>query len=339
MPFAAELFRYRSVAFVGTGKNTGKTEALNYFLHRARDYGKKLTVTSIGIDGESVDQVTQTAKPEITLFEGTRFITSEAFYAKRRIVSQIVGVSEATTSLGRLVTATALGTGKVLLAGPADTFTLKRLIDAADPGELFVVDGALSRLSPASPAVTESLVLCTGAALSHRIDEIVAKTMFLIQLIQTPKWEGDCAEELQRMTHTVCAVTADGVVDLGIPSVFGIEQSKDRLFDHGTTLFFSGAVTDPLFEFLIKQRCVEDITLIVRDFTKLFVSQRNYTRFVNRGGTIRVLDRSRLVAVCVNPVSPKGFRIDSAQLLAGFRDAGIPVPVYDVRETDHETER
>ena len=73
MPFIEELIKYRSCSIVGLAKNTGKTVSLNYVLGRLPLDRMRIGLSSIGIDGETTDQVTKTAKPEITIQEGTYF--------------------------------------------------------------------------------------------------------------------------------------------------------------------------------------------------------------------------------------------------------------------------
>ena len=86
MPFINEILKYDSLSIVGLQKNTGKTECLKYVLARLPLEQKKVAVTSIGIDGETTDQVTRTQKPEIVLREGMYIGTSEAHYRQRRLV-------------------------------------------------------------------------------------------------------------------------------------------------------------------------------------------------------------------------------------------------------------
>ena len=76
MPFINDILKYSSLSIVGLEKNTGKTECLKYVLDRLPVKTKRIAVTSIGIDGETVDQVTRTQKPEIVLREGIYFGTS-----------------------------------------------------------------------------------------------------------------------------------------------------------------------------------------------------------------------------------------------------------------------
>ena len=110
-------------------KNCGKTECLNYIIRRMPLDGRRVCVTSIGLDGERTDQVTRTPKPEIVLREGMFFSTSETHYRARRMVSELVDVSDETTVLGRLITAKVVSEGKVILSGPSSTASLRRWMD------------------------------------------------------------------------------------------------------------------------------------------------------------------------------------------------------------------
>ena len=80
-----EILNFKSVSVVGLAKNTGKTETLNFILQRLSDSGKTVAVTSIGLDGEQIDQVFGTQKPEITVYKGMIFNTVEKFFTRRGI--------------------------------------------------------------------------------------------------------------------------------------------------------------------------------------------------------------------------------------------------------------
>ena len=97
-------------------------------------------------------------------------------------------MSDEDTSLGRVVTAKALQEGKILLSGPSGAAALKRWMGSLkDFGiDLILVDGALSRLSTASPAVSEAMVLSTGAAYSANMRDLVGRTAFVVELIRLP---------------------------------------------------------------------------------------------------------------------------------------------------------
>ncbi len=212
MPFIDELMRYGSCSIIGMEKNTGKTECLNYVMRRLPTDRIKVAVSSIGIDGETTDQVTRTAKPEITLKEGMYFATSEKHYLMRRLLSELLDVSDESTSLGYVVTAKALSKGKVLLSGPSSGAGLRRWMNSMKKYDvdLIIVDGALSRMSLASPTISESMILSTGAALSANIMNLVQKTAFVVDMINLDATSQDNVMRFNDITNGVWAVDVDG---------------------------------------------------------------------------------------------------------------------------------
>jgi hypothetical protein len=334
MPFTGDILKYKSLSIVGLEKNTGKTECLNYVLKRLEQSGKTIALTSIGVDGEGIDQVTLTQKPEIELFKNLIFITSEKHYHQRQLVSEILDVSDRHTALGRLVTARVIHAGKVMFSGPPDTAWLRQTIDGMKSYDVdtTIVDGALSRLSHGSPAVTESMILATGASVSANISTLVRKTKFAHTLIRIEVLESPVNEQLLGLGTGVYAIDDDwGIHDLEIPSVLLPGKHYDNLSGHGNKLFVTGAVGDNLLNFLKIQRNIAEFTLVVRDFTRFFVSPEVYYAFLQKGGTIRVLLRTTLLAVCVNPVSPLGFVLDSGLLCESLTES-LGIPAYDIRK-------
>ena len=317
---------------MGLEKNTGKTVCLNYILRRLNEIGHPCAVTSIGVDGEQVDAVYGSAKPEVTLYDGTIFITSEKHYASRRVVSEILAVDPRRTSLGRLVTGRVLCGGKVLLSGAASTGMLRQqMVQFRELGvPLSIIDGALSRLSLASPTVTESMVLATGAAVSTNISQLISRTRFACRLIDLEEVDSGMQQALSDIGQGLWAVDSDGVVhDLHINSVFLLDKNKGDLFAYGSTIFAAGAVSDRLLKFLSAQKNIGDMHLIARDFTKFFVTPEVLSDYTRKGGRLSVLQRSKLVAVTLNPTSPQGFKLHSEEACARLSEA-IGLPVYDV---------
>lgn len=332
MPFVDEILKYKSVSIVGMEKNTGKTECLNYILSRLSNSNHRLAITSIGLDGEGLDQVTQTHKPEIFLNEGDVFVTSEAHYLSKKLDAEILDLSKQRTSLGRLVTARVTGNGKVMISGPSETFWLKKLIDSLEQFgvETTLVDGALSRQSLGSPAITESMILATGAALSANLNTLISKTAFLHELICLPKWESPQNDTLLQITNGLWAVDKNSDVhDLGIESAFLLKSNKEKLFTFGHTFFVSGAVTSGLLNFLRIQPGIEETMILARDFSRIFADKESYQAFTKRGGQIKVILHTKLIAICVNPVSPQGYILDSKQLREKLTEK-IGIPVYDI---------
>ena len=134
-----------------------------------------------------------------------------------------------------------------------------------------IVDGALSRLSLSSPAVTEAMVLATGAAVSCNIPQLVRKTKYVYDLICLETAEPEMIRQLIDIEQGIWSIDENGKVhDLNIPSVFMLENNKDEVFKYGNTLYVAGAISDKLLQFLRQQKQIKEITLIIRDFTIMY---------------------------------------------------------------------
>jgi len=332
-----QILNCKSVSVVGLAKNTGKTETLNYILQRLVGSGKTIAVTSIGLDGEQIDQIFGTKKPQITIYKDMIFNTVEKFFDKKTFDAEVLKISGLYTPLGRIVTAKAHETGKIILSGAAHTEDLKTIIaqNAKLGADITIVDGATSRLSLASPAVTDALVLATGAALSANIEQLVKKTKFVCSLIDLEQIKNiECRVKnenykLQTINYKLNKITElDVETSLMISKILSENLEKVR---QNKNLFALGIVGDNLLDFLRLNVDLQNFTLIANDFTKLFVSPIAYKNFIKKGGKINVLHRTKLLAVTINPTSPAGILLNS-DILQTELQKNIDVPVFDVRK-------
>ncbi len=333
MPFIDEILKHKSLSIVGMEKNTGKTECLNYIIDRVKESGKKIAVTSIGIDGESVDILKNIKKPEIELYEDIIFLTSENHYKCKTITAEILDISTRKTPLGRLITARSINRGKVVFSGPSETkwlaFCIKNL-QAYDVNTT-IVDGALSRISHASPAITECMILTTGAAVSTNLNQIIKKTLFTCNLLKIPAVTKEIHDLISGFENGIYALSETGEFKkLSFSSSFLIEKHKEELLKYSHTIYFTGILTDKVLRYLSIIDTFNDVKIIVRDFTCLFITPEALSFFKKQGGQLFVLYSTRLIAVCVNPISPDGFKLDSLRLQSELSKA-LELPVYDIK--------
>ncbi|MCL1973466.1 MAG: hypothetical protein FWG54_01455 [Bacteroidetes bacterium] len=326
MPFINAIKEFHSVSIVGMAKNTGKTTCLNYAVRRLREEGCTIALTSIGVDGEERDVLYDTPKPRIMLHEGVVFVTSERDFEQREFPAERLSVSQRSTPLGRLITARAKGSGKVVLSGPSDSAWLREVIRAMPPYgvELTLVDGALSRMSLASPAVTDAMILSTGAACCAQLPELIRRTQFRCTLINLPCVSSYLYDLLSPFDSGIWLLSeGQDKIEKVADTVFTLGVDEKRVISRHSSIYVAGAVTDGFLKML------EGVRLIVSDFSKLFFSALTYNRFVRKGGCIEVLQKPRLLAVCTNPVSPEGAHIDPLRLKERMEEA-LHVPVYDI---------
>ncbi len=337
--FFNDITRYGSLSVVGMAKNVGKTVCLRALLdyYRKPEKAKDVAVTSIGMDGENKDSLFQTAKPELDFYPGMVVQTSEQHYIRRRLSARILDVSRETTACGRLVTAQVVTPGNLVLSGYAYTQGLKHYIRQAHEAgaKTAIIDGALSRMSLASPFVSEAMVLCTGAALSKNMTELVSKTKLQYALMNLPLLADSpmshLLPEIGNLTQGLHGISPEGKIhDLGIPSLLQFRSYWEKLKPYcvpGAFLYVSGLLNDAFLQAMAAQPNRPD--LIVSDFTKLFVSAPAYQAFVRGGSCLWVLQQPVILGVCVNPVSPDGYVLDSLELRERMSEA-LGREVYDI---------
>ena len=119
------------------------------------------------------------------------------------------------------------------------------------------------------------------------------------------------------------------IVDFGLTSSLSLSAVDKDITAGMRYIFVSGALTDRFLNLVANSGNIKSVVLVVRDFTKIFVNEMLYRNFVSRGGRIVVLQKSRLVAVCVNPTAPNGYVLDSGILCEKLQEA-IKLPVYDI---------
>jgi len=291
------LLPYKAVAIIGLAKNVGKTTVLNHIIGGFAQAGQSLALTSIGRDGEDVDVVTSTAKPRIFVASGTIVITAEGLLPLCDITREILMTTDTATPLGRVVAVRARSAGYVQLGGPSITAQLAALLrDIARFGtDKTIIDGAISRKSFAAPSLADAVVLCTGAAVSTDMDELIAQTRHNLSLLMLQK-APEAAEN---------------------------------------AIYMPGAVSDKKMRELILSAQGAELNgrhIIADDASKILITPDTLDKLRIRGGILSVQNPINPVAVAINPTAPSGFVHPPQKLLEEMRKA-LPIAVFDVMQS------
>jgi hypothetical protein len=333
MMLISQIKKYNSVSIVGMAKNTGKTTCLNYIISKLKNENYKLAVTSIGVDGEEKDILYDTLKPRITLHSGNIFITSEKHFNEKKLEANIIHISKQQTALGRLITAEALSTGEVILSGPSNSELMLEYIEKMKTLNvaLTLVDGALNRLSLASPSVTDALVLCTGAACSIKLDQLIKKVKYQCELINIEKVDEPILNKIVDIDSGVWSVDENKITKLS-DTLFTSNFNIDSTLRENKNLYIAGALTDNFVKELIRKK-IDGLNIIVRDFSCIFLTTQNYYKFIRRGGKIMSKQNANLIAICSNPTSPVGYNYVPDELRSAL-EKELNVPVYDILKSE-----
>ena len=177
------------------------------------------------------------------------------------------------------------------------------------------------------------MILATGAAYSTNMTTLVNQTAFIVELINIPRTDEEQLKLLMPIEKGVWFVDSDGALH-EIKTVSSLSQEIHfEGMDDCKTLYVAGALVDGFLEKVRKNPKLKTCELVVRDFTKIFVTPQQYRLFLKLGGKIRVLQKSKLIAVTVNPTSPLGVTLDSDTLCNRLSEA-IQLPVYDLMKLE-----
>ncbi|MGI6072027.1 MAG: hypothetical protein ACOX75_03295 [Lachnospiraceae bacterium] len=271
----------QTVSFIGIAKNAGKTTVMNRLL-RDLYSGTNLNVaiTSVGRDGERVDVVTKTGKPEIFIKKGTICATATRLLAKSDFTKEIIASTDINTPMGPVYIMRALSHGYVEIGGPS---MVSQLIAVRDTffelgADVVLVDGAAGRRSLGAAGMADSVILCSGAAFSRSMEETIAHTAFIAGFFSLPLANGS-----------------------------------------ENALSVSGAILDSTVRDIIVRLNEEPAEAVVFDDpSKLMFGSVSMRRLVKSGVRVMLKEKPVLLGIAVNPTSPYGWKYDPDAFLAGM---------------------
>lgn len=326
------------VSIVGTCKNAGKTVTLNEIILQAGEKGIPIALISTGRDGERRDVLTETEKPPIYVKRGTIITTVENAIKPEYAGIEIYSVTDYNTPMGRVVIGRVVEDGYVEISGPYSSRTIKGMCEEmmAFGAELVLIDGSLDRRASAAPFVSDGTILATGAALARSQDLVIDKTVHIINTYSIPQVDRG---EIRDLAESIIEEGRTGLIneDLSITFVDALTSLRSgsliaqTLTEDTRYVVLSGSATvDTLKD--IMQNAKSEITILVKDGTRVFIPQRELHLLQKMGLKLNVVDAINIIAVTVNPYSPEGYYFDSAAFLENMRRAIPDIPVYDVMQ-------
>jgi len=328
------------VGIVGTAKNTGKTTALTSILCELKSRNLSMAVTSIGYDGEDLDNLTFLPKPRIHLEKDTIIATSSLTLDTAKLQYEVLGETGLFTPLGQIIIAKVTLSGKIVIAGPNNIRDLKKIISLIkniNPDLLFI-DGAMNRMAPMFLA--DKLIFSTGASRSIEIENI-SEEMKLIGMLFS---KDTCS---QYSDTTSCLLIKDSAVtDTGVSALLdekdyrGILSFKPEDYD---SLVIKGIFSSELLRILLKDIAVKrnKFRLVFQEPFRVLlslnsISESGYNNIFPVNVDVLFSIKPKLIAVTVNSFFPK---YENFHFLPGYVDkselkekvsVAVNVPVFDI---------
>jgi hypothetical protein len=340
------------LALVGLAKNTGKTETLAALLRELEEEGRRIGVTSVGRDGEEHDVIDmRIEKPRVRLPTDSLVATTDGLLSASGIAHNLLENTGVRTPLGPVLIARLKAPGTIEVAGPSAAADVRAVSDAmlGHGAEQVLIDGAIDRRAASSPAVTDGLLMSTGAVLSEDLQEVVSRTRDAVELVRLPQLEDPrlraLAERARVGGHASAAASQAASVlvssdyqPVELAPRFVLRSDAEQIaaaLDANATarwLIVHGALPEPFLSALLRARRTRDgdFGVVVADSTRVFLSERGPEWYRRQGLEIHVLEPIALKALTVNPVAPQSHRFDSAELRELLAREISDVPVFDV---------
>lgn len=333
----------RIVAIIGLAKNTGKTVCLGQVMRELAQRHRRLAITSIGRDGEKYDAINgNIKKPPISVPAGTLVSSTIPLFEKSNLRYRVAHTTAIRTAVGRIVVAELLEPGDVEVAGPTTVRDTRRVCETmlAAGADLALIDGALNRKATACPDLSDGVIISTGAALDRELDEVVSITREQLDMLLLPS----VAEERLRQLTIDAGISAlaldrrgDVVEALPEPEVSeeaGWFASMDGAV---STLVFRGALAEGVIDRALGTRArPEELTFVIRDSTKLFVSRTKWQSYEKRRVRLRVQQATKLIGLTVNPVCPESHAFGQEEFLARMKAETRVKSVFDVCSSGYQ---
>ena len=326
-----------TIAVMGMTKNTGKTVVLNTLLAQGATRKIPVGITSIGLDGESRDQVFKTPKPLIRVWEGTIIATARDTLNRARISCTKIGTTGFDSPMGEILLVRADETGDVEVGGATrSSEQMKVMEQLRELGcQKIFLDGALGRSHHASPALADGVILATGAALGGSIQDVLRKTKERLQILTLPKGESSTIG-MARIALTECRVAVWDNHGKRLPiegkaALTSAKELRSVIHSEVAIVAFGGAVGYSAWEAVLElAKANSGLLVLVSDATRLFVEQRDVNRLREFAGTLKVIDPIYLLGVTLNPTSPWGAGFDPQEFLDTAREELSEWGVTDV---------
>lgn len=324
--------KYTSVSIIGLAKNAGKTVTMNYLIEDAYESEIVLGLTSTGRDGERIDIVTDTEKPEVYVSEGTIIATAKSTLEFGDAGLEILESTEIASPMGDIIICRVKEEGCLQLAGPVTSKDMMKIKDRMLEygADLVFIDGAIDRKAVSSPLITDACIVSTGAVLSRDMKKVVLDTAYFMEIYTLPRLEDERLEDMKDSLHSTCIIDSDyRIVYPDIKTGLGRSKTLTTYIDENTRyIYIAGALTTNMLKDLLNGK--KSYEILIEDASKVFTDRFSWNELKKKGLKIKVLNNINIEAVTVNPSSPYGYSFDSNELTEKIRERLKDIMVFDV---------
>ncbi|MCF8012606.1 MAG: hypothetical protein K9L17_14215 [Clostridiales bacterium] len=298
----------KALGIVGTAKNSGKTTTTMCLIDYLYDKGICVGLTSIGYDGERMDNITGLPKPRLYVRKGVYVATAEKCLEVSTASIKVIETLDTETSLGKIVCGRVEQEGLLVLAGPNQSNHLRKVKNYLyNLGvEIALIDGALNRIAPMVEA--DGFILATGASYKQDCAELAMDAFYMNRICNIT----DQALPPEEFQQTVIWDAGGRILGQTGASLFTsgqLDDLKDQA-NNAKGFYCPGLVMSPCLDTILHMPFPEGIKYYFSDPVKLIVGNdlqqihNLFEKVLARKGKIYFQKNLNLLAITINPFYP-----------------------------------
>lgn len=326
----------KAIGILGTAKNTGKTTTANFILNCLNSEGIRTGLTSIGYDGEDIDNITGLPKPRVLIQKGNLIATAEQCLSSTDNRIEIIEKTPVYTALGQVIIARALKDGMVVLAGPNKGKDLQLVLEKFKKHkiEITVVDGALNRMIPL--IYCDALIFATGASRNTNVDFLADEIESMYQVFNLPfrKKETNFDNNFLIRQKNITIIQQDGnrivLKDHSLLNQKILTELVNHLNENDSQeIYIPGIIQDSFLTKIAQDyyRLFEDKSIIIHNPAFLLVGSKNIAglktllrALAAKRIIVKTLQSLPILAVTINPFYPKYSRFGTEKYEIAYID-------------------
>jgi len=306
---------------------------MNHLIQAYRS--QNIVISSIGLDGEEMDQITFLPKPRIRVFPGMLVVTAFDCLAQATAGYSLIKELSIDSPLGKMQVIAITKEGLILVGGPSkiqDVISMIAFFDYQPIDKIFV-DGAFSRHS--SIKVADGFIYCVGGGYSTILSNVIHKAMMDISRLDITQTYID--DLLKTLPKTICLIERGGeIIKLPVSSLLTEFDVLSQINELTEAIYLPNALTDEFAKKLLRAHPISLKTIIVEHPTSIQVKDDTFKR-LHAMMDFHTLHHTPLLAVCMNPTSPYRNAYDRDEMKQQLQDL-ISYPVIDVLEEGENIE-
>lgn len=295
---------------------------------------ESLAITSIGLDGELIDNVTSLPKPRIYVYEDMIVATAAECLDVTEAEYEVLLETDVRSALGDIKIVRIIKAGNCLVGGPSTILSMERIIKILKTFKVdkILIDGAFSRKTISK--TSDACIFAVGAVKSPDMDQVISAAKLTIRQFALPKITAEF-EHLEAYETITLIDHEGGEQVLSIDSVLSDPEVIFGLIDETTRfIYLPGALSQQFAKEYIRRRRTSLPDIILKSPTHLVLPENIMGQLFQAGIRIFVINPINLIGVAYNPFSPTGYVFDEIQ----FRQRLIEITSLPIINVMNESE-